>query len=287
MREAIVAGQFYEANRDKLEKQIVNCFMSKFGPNKLPDKRSKKIKAIISPHAGYMYSGYCQAHVYKEIGENRLPSCYVIIGPNHTGHGSNFAVSLEDWSTQFGIVKVDKDYGSRLIKECKLIKNDKDAHKYEHCIEVQLPFLQFVNKKELNKIKILPMVVKNYNYEIIKKIADAITKIKKNIVLIASSDFTHYGYNYSYMPFTDNKKENLYKLDREAISHIERLDARGFLDFVNKNNATICGAGAIAIVIEASKNLNSKKAKLIKYYTSGDIVNNYDNAVGYGGIIVE
>jgi len=262
MREPVVSGSFYEDNFDNLSKQIENCFEK--GPGTLPIKRKDvEIKGVISPHAGYFFSGKCMAWVYKEIGESKFPSVYVIIGTNH--YNNETLVNLDDWKTPFGIIR---NYGDDLGLE----KSKMDG---EHSIEVQLPFLQFVSKDRLKEVKILPIVTSSYNKDVVEKIR----KIK-NKVVIASSDFTHYGDNYNYKPFIYNKKENLYLEDKKAIDFILKLDVKGFLDY--SKNKTICGKGAIAMVMDLCKD---SKTRLVDYYTSGDVVNNYDNAVGYGGVV--
>jgi len=285
-RKAIVNGQFYEASFNELDKQINECFSSKFGPGDLPvKKRTKEIFGIIAPHAGYAFSGPCAAWAYKEIAESKLYDCYIIIGLSHSGFGS--CVSLEDWETPFGIIKTDKEFNQKLVE--KGIKQDETAHQQEHSIEVQLPFLQFANKDYLKQMKIAPIIASNdIDFkEIAKKIAETIKELKMKVCIIGSSDFTHYGLNYGYFPFSKEVRENLYKLDKDAIEHIKKLNAYKFLDYVETTGATICGKIPIAATIEASKLLGAKKATLLHYYTSGDIVNDYSSAVGYGAVVIE
>ena len=151
VRKPIVAGTFYEAEEEALNEQIKNCFLSKFGPGRLPEiKKEKKEKAvlgIIVPHAGYVYSGACAAYAYKEIAESASPDLFVIIGLSHSGYSS--CISLEDWETPLGIARNDKDFGRSLIKTG--LKQNETAHSQEHSIEVQLPFLQFTNNIDNNK----------------------------------------------------------------------------------------------------------------------------------------
>lgn len=287
-RKPCVAGQFYASDFNKLDKQIIDCFKSKFGPGTLPvRKRKGKVFGAIAPHAGYMFSGHAQAWVYKEIAEAEFPDLFVIIGPNHTGFGANFSTYLfSDWETPLGTVKVDKKFGKELIKKFPSLVNETGAHLSEHSIEVQLPFLQFANRDKLKDIKFLPIIVGYSEYNECLKLADAITDTDKNICVIASSDFTHYGPNYGYLPFVHAKKENIYNLDSEAINFVKKLDSKGFFEYKNKRKATICGAGPIIVAIEAVKSLGAKSGKLLSYYTSADITNkDYTNAVGYAAIV--
>lgn len=284
-RQPIVDGQFYESNPEKLKKQIESCFKSKFGPAKLPSKtRNKNILGVICPHAGYAYSGPCAAFSYKEIGESSVPDVYILLGLSHSGFGS--CISIEDWETPFGIIKVDSDLGKELSKLTK-IPIDEIPHQNEHSIEVQLPFLQFVNKDK--EFKILPIIIspdiKIKDFAL--KLKKTIDTLKKKVIFIASSDFTHYGSNYGYLPFRDNIKENMYNLDSGAINLIKNLDSDGFLEYVNSKEMTICGYYPIYALIEITKVFNAQKSELLKYYTSGDIVEDYSNSVGYASIKIK
>ena len=286
-RKPIVAGQFYPEDFGELDKQIKECFSSKFGPGDLPVKRKdKKILGIIAPHAVYQFSGPGAAWAYKEIAESRFADVYIMLGLSHSGHGS--CISTADWETPFGVVKTDQEFGEKLSKDTGL-KINEAPHEQEHSIEVQLPFLQFVSKDKLDKLRILPIIVSDdVDYEeIAKSIAKTIKESGKNICLIASSDFTHFGLNYGYFPFRDNVKENMYKLDKGAIEHILKLNSYRFMDYINETGATICGRIPIATLIDICKELGAKKARLLHYYTSGDIIGDYGNAVGYGAIVVE
>jgi len=286
-RKPIVAGQFYEGDFGALDKQINDCFESKFGPGALPlGKREKNVLGIIAPHAGYVFSGPCAAWAYKEVAESKFPDLFIMLGLSHSGFGS--CISLEDWETPFGLVRTDKEFGKKLMENSRL-KQDEDAHLEEHSIEVQLPFLQFVGKDRLDKIRILPIIVSHdmpYE-ETAKSIAETAKKTCKNVCIIASSDFTHFGLNYGYFPFSKNVKENLYKLDNGAIEEIKKLNAYRFMKYTEETGATVCGRLPVAAAIEACRLLGAKKARLLHYYTSGDIAEDYSSAVGYAAIAIE
>jgi len=284
VRKPIVAGTFYESEKEALQEQIKECFLSEFGPGKLPEgKKERDILGVIAPHAGYAFSGACAAYAYKEIAESRWPEVFILLGLSHSGYGS--CISLEDWETPLGIAENDKDFGKALIKNTGL-KQDETAHSQEHSIEVQVPFLQFINKDNL---KIVPVIVSpDIPYEELgKNIAKTVNESGKKACIIASSDFTHYGINYGYFPFKDNVKENLYELDNGALKHIKNLDARRFLSYTEETGATICGKFPVAVMMEACKVLGGKHAKLLKYCTSGEITKDYSSVVGYGSIVVE
>jgi len=287
IRQPVMAGHFYEENPKKLEKQIINCFESKFGPGVLPSKRkNKRIVGVIAPHAGYVFSGPCAVWAYKEIAEAEFPEVYIMLGLSHSGKKS--CISLSDWETPLGIVKNDTEFGKLIMKNAGL-KNDEQTHLGEHSIEVQLPFLQFASKDRIKDLRICPIIISPGTpyEEIAKGIDKTINQTGKNAVIIASSDFTHYGLNYGFFPFTENIKENMKKFDAKAIEHIKNLDDKGFLKYVFDNDATICGAYPIAALLSLAKYFDAKKAILQHYYTSGDIINDYSSAVGYASIILE
>ena len=272
MRKPIVAGQFYPADKSVLESDIKKYI------KRNPDNA---IKAVIVPHAGYFFSGKCAGKAYSLIPEAET---YILLGVNHSGHGENIAISLENFETPLGEVKNNIQMSKEILKQLNL-KEDNEAHKYEHSIEVQLPFLQIINKsvkKEFSKknFSIVPIILKNYNLETCKNLAkiifQAAEKLKQEIVVIASSDFTHSGPNYGFIP-----AENPKKIDKKAIDSILKLDSKGFFDIAEKT--TICGAGAICTVIEISKLLGAKKAQLLEYYTSADVMPS-ENKVGYTSI---
>ncbi|MBW3014192.1 AmmeMemoRadiSam system protein B [Candidatus Woesearchaeota archaeon] len=260
-REPIVAGQFYEDER--LKEQLEECFSG------VEVSENKNLKACISPHAGFVFSGKCAAHSFSNMPKAET---YVILGPSHEGNANS--VSYADWKTPLGILKNDIEFSKKLK-----IKNNEDAHKHEHSIEVQLPFLQHVHPDA----KIVPILVSDHP-GIAEEIARVAKEMGRSVIVIASSDFTHYGPVYNYVPFRINAKEKLYKLDRGAIDFILKFDAAGFLGYIGENGATICGKEPITALIEYCKLAGIKKSKLLKYYTSGDIFGDYSAAVGYASI---
>ncbi len=276
MRSPVVAGQFYASDFLELNKQIEECFRE--GPGALPVKRTaQKIKAIIVPHAGYVFSGKCAAWAYKEIAESHFPKTYVLLGFSH--HGMRSGISIEDWKTPFGLVKTNKD----LARELKdIVPINEEPHTHEHSIEVQLPFLQFANKDRMKEIRILAISIgRDLDY---KKVGTGLASALagKDVVIIVSSDFTHYGPSYGYVPFTTDIPERLNKLDKQAIDLITALDVDGFAKFINETNITICGYYPILTLM---KMLNQAEGSLLMHYTSGDITKDYRNSVSYASIL--
>ncbi len=289
VRKPVAAGMFYEDSEKKLDEQITRCFKdSKFGPGDMPvSGRDKKLTGVIVPHAGYKFSGAGQAWCYKAIGEAEFADIYVILGTSHVGF-PDAATLIDDFETPFGNVKVDEKFAKSLINKGAVVE-DKMPHQREHSIEVQLPFLQFTERKKMEHIKIVPVVVgKETDYKRLgEAIANTAKQMEKNIILICSSDFTHHGVHYGYVPFRRNVEKKLEEFDKSFIKWIKELDSWSFLDNVEETGATICGKYAIAAFIEACKALAGEKVRLENYYTSGDVTGDWSNAVGYASITVK
>jgi len=261
MREMIVAGQFYPDKKESLEKEI-----SKY----LKKEPDATVKAVIVPHAGYLFSGRVAGKVYSKLPRAET---YIILGVNHRGIGEDVAISLEPFETPLGVVGNDVELGEEILKELQIYE-DENAHQIEHSIEVQLPFLQSV----YDNPHIVPILLKDYDLENCKKLAKAIinssNKLNRKVLLLASSDLTHTGPAYG---FSGN-----IEIDKEAIEKILNLDSEGFLEVASRT--TICGARAIITIIEAAKLLNASKGELLEYYDSSSVLNN-ENKVGYAGIV--
>lgn len=280
MRHAIVSGKFYPENKEELKKQI-DGFFSQL---EIASLKQRNIKAAIVPHAGYVFSGKCASFVYKLL-KNQEFDCFIILGTNHSGLGSKISMSIDDFDTPLGAVESDmgvvEDILIKAKKEKFDISVDEEAHRYEHSIEVQLPFLKSVQKN----FKIVPILLRDLSIKELEKfgkiLSDIIKEDKKKIFVLASSDFTHYGRAYGFLPFTENIKENLYNLDNRALDSIFKLDAEDF--YVQARKTTICGSQAIACLLAIAKNLNLKAEKLC-YYTSGDILGKWDSVVGYASL---
>lgn len=280
-RQASVAGSFYEADFNKLEQQIKDCFYSELGPGDLPTRRTEnKIKAVIVPHAGYAYSGPCAAWAYKRIAESKFPDTYILIGPNHQGKGSS--ISIEDWKTPIGLIKNNKDL-TREISEKTGIPINESNHASEHSIEVQLPFLQFASKDNLKNLKIIPITLSHdiKITEFANNLAKTINEFNKEVVLIISSDFTHYGRNYGYIPFEEEPQKKIKEMDLKAIKAIKNNDLKGFLDHIEETQSTICGQIPIIVLMQT---LKEYLAKLEMYYTSTQISDDLKNSVSYASI---
>jgi len=283
------AGQFYEKNEQELDKQITEMFEGKNGPGALPiNKRTKNISAVIAPHAGYQFSGACAAWAYKEIAESEFADVYIIIGPNHSGSG-NF-VSMAGYETPFGLARVDQEFTKALLEKNTDLTVNEQAHEGEHSIEVQIPILQFATKDKMHELKIVPIILSSIDYnKLALDLKETILESAKKVMIIVSSDFTHYGHNYHYIPFSTDVKKGIYAMDRKAIDYIEKLDADNLLGYIDELQGTICGAFPIAVLL---KSLKKAKVELLQYYTSADLESDtlpegkqYKNSVSYAAIV--
>lgn len=284
MREPAVAGMFYEKSADAIERQIRECFSSPRGPGDLPVKRGdRKLDGIVAPHAAYSHSGPCAAWAYKRVAEAAFADVYLILGACHSGSGT--ATTLENFSTPSGVVRIDQSFAGELMKKAKL-KADDSLHRREHSIEVQLPFLQFATADFSHELKFMPLLVSDDidPQKLGLDIKEAIMDSGKKVCILVSTNFTHYGRNYHYLPFSSDVQKQLYELDGRALSFVKRMDAKGFLDFAYESGATICGTLPLAVALHA---LGSRKASLLQYYTTGDITGDYKNTVGYASVAFE
>ena len=274
-RKAVVAGQFYEGKKERLIEEIRQCFLK--GPGEPPEakKGEGKIKGLVVPHAGYIYSGYVAAYAYYELAKD-FPEKFIILGPNHHGYGASVAIATEGiWETPLGEARIADDAKNY----CKgIIKNDEIAHRYEHSIEVQLPFLQFLGKD----FTFIPICFGWQDWETVEEAAE-ILKEAKDAVFIASSDFSHVSF--SKFPSEKDIDEHVKRKDAMAIEKILELDAKGLIEKVERENITMCGYGAIAAMLEALKG-RASKAKLLKYATSYDVEPG-TYCVGYASILIE
>ncbi len=270
MRAPAVAGMFYEGDGARLRAQIEGCFLGALGPGKLPkvQKGKRSILGGMAPHAGYMYSGMVAAHLYGRIAEDGLPDAFIIIGPNHSGRGSGLAVSLQDFETPLGVAKVDKDLAKALRKD--LVDLDDEAHRHEHSIEVQLPFLQYLSPE----IKFVPVCMMFQDFDAAvslgKVIASAIRG--KDVVVIASTDMSHY------VP-----KDLAKKKDSMALDAVRAMDARGLYDVVRDQDISMCGYGPVIATMTACA---GGRATVLKYSSSGD-VHPMREVVGYASAVIE
>lgn len=276
VRRPTQAGAFYEGTPESLKRQIRNCFTHKLGPGTLPkvDKTGpRRVLGLICPHAGYMFSGPVAAHSYYKLALDGKPDIVVILGPNHSGYGSGLAVMSEGfWRTPLGDVEIDRETANQIVRESRIVDVDDSAHSFEHSIEVQLPFLQYLYGSEF---KIVPVCFLMQDISSAREVGQAVAKVlaEKNAVIIASSDMTHY-----------EPQERAQRKDREALEAVEAMDEARLYSTIEAQRISACGYGPIAALITAAKILGAKEAKLLCYKTSGDVIGDYSSVVGYAAV---
>ena len=266
IRNPVVAGQFYPGTAEQLSSMIEG----------LVDEKAVKedVIGLVSPHAGYIYSGSVAGATISRI---KFKDTFVIMGPNHTGSGAPFSIMTNGvWKTPLGEVEIDSELGKRILVASNYLQEDHIAHKYEHSIEVQLPFLQYFK----SDVKLVPIILASANgaiyKEIGKELAQAIKELNREVVIIASSDMTHY-----------EPQELANKKDAKAIEAMLDLDEDELLRRVQKLDISMCGYAPAVSLITASKELGAKEVELVRYQTSGDTSADYINVVGYAGVIIK
>ncbi len=270
IRKSVLAGTWYEGTEAGLRAEV-DGFLAKVPPI----EPGGRVLGLISPHAGYFYSGQAAAYGYAQI-QGTPYHRVVVIAPSHriAFHG----ISIPDvthYETPLGRVPLD-------VKRCRQLRaasgfsSFADVHAREHSLEIQLPFLQRV----LGEFELVPMVVGEIREDEYADLASAIADIvDEGTLVVASSDFTHYGSRFGYLPFSNDVKENLENLDMGAVDFILKKDRKGFLEYRAKTQATICGAAPIALLIDVMP--KDTVGRLLTYYTSGDVTEDWDNSVSY------
>ncbi|HAW60055.1 MAG TPA: AmmeMemoRadiSam system protein B [Actinobacteria bacterium] len=278
VREPAVAGSFYSGSPRRLREQIRECFLGHLGPGALPEitpEGEGRIIGLVSPHAGYMYSGPVATHGFYHLALDQIPKSIVLLGPNHTGLGTPVAmVAKGSWKTPLGIIDIDAELARKIGEESDVIEEDESAHIMEHSIEVQLPFLQFVYGTDF---KFVPICMRHQSFKESFELGEALARVlaEKQAVIIATTDFTHY----------ETQAQAEYK-DKRALEAILGLDPGGLEDAVRKLRISMCGPGPVMAMLIAAKKLNAVEAKLLSYQTSGDITGDYEAVVGYASVKV-
>jgi MEMO1 family protein len=265
IREPVVAGQFYPAVPAQLRQMIKS----------MVDEKAEKSEVIgmVLPHAGYIYSGPVVGAVLSRV---KFKDTFIIMCPNHTGRGKLFSIMTSGkWKTPLGEVEIDSELAKNLLKDTKYLEEDTAAHLYEHAVEVQLPFLQYFQPD----IKIVPIVMAQGNSvtykEIGRQLAQTVKHIKREVIIIASSDMSHY-----------ENQDSVENKDNRAIEAMLSLDEDELLRRIERFDISMCGYGPAVSMLAAAKEFGVGRAELVRYRTSGDETGDYASVVGYAGIIV-
>ena len=281
VRQPAVAGMFYGADTDELRAEIERCFLSPYGPGRLPmpnPEGPRRIVGLVSPHAGLTYSGPTAAHGYYRLAEDGLPEVAVLIGVNHRGYGAPVAVDTQPvWRTPLGDTEIDLDTARKIASLSRYAEEDELAHRLEHSLEVQVPFLQYTGGGRIRMVPVLmgvPVWDKNalsVAEDVGESVAQAVAG--RNAVVIASTDMSHY-----------ESRESAERKDSQAIRHILDLDEGGLLETVRDLDISMCGVVPVAAALAACRHLGVKSAAQLAYSTSGDITGDYSQVVGYTAI---
>lgn len=266
IRNPVVAGQFYPESAPELKAMIASMVEE--------DAAKEEVVGLVSPHAGYIYSGPVAGAVISRI---KFKDTFVIMGPNHTGMGKPLSIMTEGrWNTPLGGVAIDSELAKKILSNSAHLEEDDKAHIYEHSIEVQLPFLQYFKPD----FKLVPIVFGQPGSavykEIGREIAEAVKELDREVVIIASSDMSHY-----------EPQASAQEKDRQAIEAMLDLNEDELLKRVAEFNITMCGYAPAVSLIAAAKELGASGAELVKYQTSGDVSGDYSSVVGYAGIIIK
>jgi len=267
IRHQQVAGYFYPAEKDKLQKDISMMLQSA-----KTEKRFSNVFGIVSPHAGYVYSGKTAAYAYNTL-EHKSYKTVIVISPSHSEYFPGISIYDGDaYETPLGIVEIDKELADRLIENSKTIFRGIQGHRQEHALEVQIPFLQSV----LKDFKIIPIVMGDQSKMFVDELAEKISKIVNDQTLVvASSDMSHF---YS--------SEDADRLDSVVEKRINDFDYDQLLKDLDNHNCEACGGGPIAAMMKAASLKNINKSFVLNRSDSGDITGDKSEVVGYLSAVI-
>lgn len=269
IRPAAVAGRFYPADAEELRGLVDDCLSG-------VEAEPRSLPAVIVPHAGLVYSGRCAAQVFGRVD---VPPVVVILAPNHTGRlGAPGGASL--WArgafeTPLGSLAVAEDFAKQLQARCALVSHDPDAHRNEHAVEVELPFLA-ARRPDAG---IVPIVLAWEDWGRCKQLATALAELvadwPEGVLLVASSDMTHF----------ESAAQAAAK-DRLALRAVESLDAEELLRTCERERVTMCGRAPAAVVVEAARRLGASRAEVVDYRHSGWVTGDDSSVVAYAGVVI-
>ncbi len=273
------AGTFYPDTEGALRTQIQQSFLHPLGPGAIPTipgTRNQNLLGLIVPHAGYRYSGPVAAHSYYLLASAGIFESIIILGPNHTGIGSGVSTMTEgEWSTPLGDVPIDTDLAQEIVDSSHLVDVEDEAHRNEHSIEVQLPFLQFIYPR---RFKFVPICMMLQDLQTSIEVGEAIAKAAENhrAIVLASSDWTHY-----------EPQEQAQSKDEQAIEEALQMNEKKFQEIIEERSVSACGYGPVTAMIHAAKLRGAKSGNLLSYQTSGDVTGNKSAVVGYAAASFE
>src|SRR2546428_193544 len=273
------AGPFYPDTEGALRTQSQQSFLPPLGPRAIPTipgTRNQNLRGLIVPHAGYRYSGPVAAHSYYHLASAGIFESIIILGPNHTGLGSGVSTVTDgEWSTPLGEVPIDTEVAREIVDSSDLVDVEYDAHRNEHSIEVQLPFLQFICP---GRFKFVPICMMLQDLRTSIEVGEAVAKVaeKRGATVIASSDWTHY-----------EPQEEARSKDKQAIEAALQMNETKFQEIIEERSVSACGYGPVTAMIHAAKLRGARNGNLLSYQTSGDVVGDKSSVVGYAAASFE
>lgn len=273
------AGTFYPDTEGALRTQIQQSFLHPLGPKAMPTipgTRNQNLLGLVVPHAGYKYSGPVAAHSYYKLASAGIFESIIILGPNHTGLGSGVSTMTEgEWSTALGDVPIDTDLAQEIVDSSDLVDVEDEAHRSEHSIEVQLPFLQFIYPR---RFKFVPICMMLQDLKTSIEVGEAIAKAaeKHGAMVLASSDWTHY-----------EPQGEAQSKDNQAIEAALQMNEKKFQEIIEERSVSACGYGPVTAMIHAAKLRGARRGNLLSYQTSGDVTGDKTSVVGYAAASFE
>ncbi|MFA5929630.1 MAG: AmmeMemoRadiSam system protein B [Candidatus Micrarchaeia archaeon] len=271
VRNPAVAGSFYTSSPSQLRAEAKSYLDAA-----AREVKAKERLAIVCPHAGYMYSGATAAYSFASAANfSRSGLTAIIIGPNHTGAGTPISISRQDWKTPLGELSCDTELVDAIVSEGKIARRDETAHAREHSCEVQLPFLQLAAPQARIVCICMAWQDEKSAQDLAKAIFSAAKKTKRNVIVIASSDFTHY-----------ESAQSAKEKDTPAIELLRSMDAVGFESLVDAADLSICGHGPIACALMYARLAGAKKCELLKYTHSSEVTGEGEEGVAYAALAI-
>jgi AmmeMemoRadiSam system protein B/AmmeMemoRadiSam system protein A len=282
VRPSTLAGSWYDADPEALA-ATVDRYLEEAGD---PPKSPGLVVGLVAPHAGYVYSGRCAAHAYKTVAGRDIRRV-ILMGPSHTARCRGLVIPESSFfATPLGRVEVDQA-ACRYLEAQALFSRGEAAHEKEHSLEIQLPFLQRTLR---SGFKIIPLVVGELAAGDYAEAAAALRSLcDDQTLVVVSTDFTHYGDSFGYVPFTTDVEASLAKLDGDAVERILELDLSGFLSYQKETGATICGFRPIGILISLfGRGWDRGEISLdnLHYTTSATGTGDWSHVVSYQALAV-
>ena len=264
VRPSVLAGTWYPGSQDALAKSIAG-YLSRVKPPHIDGK----LKAVIVPHAGHRYSGQVAAHAYRLLEGSHFRRV-ILVGPSHRVGFEGVSVNLQSgYKTPLGVVPIDQKMAKKILDSGPHIRWLRRAHAQEHCLEIQLPFLQTV----LQNFQIVPILMGQQDYDTCSRLANTLVQVMgsaEDTLILASSDLSHF---YAY--------DQARALDLEFIKRVKGFDPEGLARDLSAGKCEACGGGPVITTLLAARKLRADQAVVLNYANSGDVTGDHRSVVGY------